>query len=105
MNGRHPDVPLSSAILPEQGDTAGHAQLRLDQDVVAALNLEFQAAVKSNEAETTDRVLYPQYALVPGNGWVIAREKLLEGARSAFRTFQIQDKIPGTQTVRVWGWR
>ena len=70
MNGRHPDVPLSSAILPEQGDTADHVQLLSDQDVMAALNLEFQAAVKSNEAETTDRVLQPQYALVLANGWV-----------------------------------
>jgi hypothetical protein len=66
MNGRHPDVPLSSAILPEEGDTANHVQLLSDQDV-AAVNLEFQSAVKSNEAEPMDRVLHPQYALVLGD--------------------------------------
>jgi hypothetical protein len=49
-----------------QGDTANHVQLLSDQDV-AAVNLELQSAVNSNEAEPMDRVLHPQYALVLGD--------------------------------------
>jgi hypothetical protein len=30
--------------------------------------------------------------------------KLLEDARTAFCTIQIQDGLPGTQTLRMWGW-
>lgn len=95
--------PGKPAIAPGGCTAAGHAQLRSDHDVVAALDLEFQAAVKCNDADTMDRILHPQYALVLGDGRVVAREKLLQEARSARCTFEIQDELPGTQTVRVWG--
>ena len=52
-----------------------------DQQVVAALDIEHQAAVKRNDVETMDRILHPHFVLVRGDGRVVTREEAIEGAR------------------------
>ena len=74
-----------------------------DRQAVAALDLEYQAAVKRNDAGSMDRILHPEFALVLGNGTVVSREELLEDARLRRSEFEIQDEDKGTQVVRVWG--
>ena len=74
-----------------------------DQQIVAALDVEYQAAVKRNDAPTMDRILHPKFALVRGDGRVVSREDIINGARSGAYEFEIQDEVEGTQTVRVWG--
>lgn len=74
-----------------------------DRQVVAALDIEYQAAVKRNDAETMDRILHPHFVLVRGDGRVVTREDIIGGARSGAFEFEMQDEIEGTQTVRIWG--
>jgi uncharacterized protein (TIGR02246 family) len=74
-----------------------------DRRAVAALDTEYQAAVKRNDAETMARILADDFILVLGNGTVVNRAELLEEARSGRIQYALQDEEPGTQTVRVWG--
>jgi len=74
-----------------------------DAKIVAALDTEFQAAVKRNDAGTMGRILADDAILVTGRGSIFTREQQLEPARRKERTYERQDEEPGTQTVRVWG--
>lgn len=83
--------------------SAAFADVEKDRAEVAALDLEYQAAVKRNDAATMDRILHEQYYLVLGSGKVISREELLAEARDKTITYEVQDEEPGSQTVRIWG--
>ena len=72
-----------------------------DRRAVAALDLEYQAAVKRNDFVVMDRILHPDFVLVTGNGHVFDREALFESERTT--TYEQQDEMPGSQTVRVYG--
>ena len=72
-----------------------------DRLAVAALDLEYQAAVKRNDFAVMDRILHPDFALVTGAGHVFDREALFESERVT--TYEQQDETPGSQTVRVFG--
>ena len=74
-----------------------------DRRTVSALDVEYQAAVKRNDAETMGRILDDNFVLILGNGTVITRAQLLDGARSGQIVYERQDEEPGSQTVRVWG--
>jgi ketosteroid isomerase-like protein len=82
---------------------SAHADPEEDRAAVAALDIQYQAAVKVNDAAVMDRILHPVFALVLGNGIVIGREELLKAARLKTNIFEIQDEEPGTQQVRIWG--
>jgi ketosteroid isomerase-like protein len=83
----------------------GSAASDADQDrrTVAALDVEYQAAVKRNDADAMARILGEPYALVLGNGTVVTRDELLAEARARTIEYERQDEDEGTQTVRVWG--
>lgn len=74
-----------------------------DERAVAAMDIEYQAAVKRGDVKTMERILHPQFALVRGNGQVVSRDDILDGARSGAYEYEAQDEIEGTQAVRVWG--
>jgi ketosteroid isomerase-like protein len=74
-----------------------------DKATVAALDVQYQAAVKVNDAETMARILHPQMTLVLGSGAVVTREDLLREARAKTTVYEIQDEEPGSQTVRLFG--
>jgi ketosteroid isomerase-like protein len=74
-----------------------------DRALVAALDVQYQAAVKANDAEAMARILHPQMILVVGSGAVITREDLLKEARARSIAYEIQDEEPGSQTVRLYG--
>jgi ketosteroid isomerase-like protein len=74
-----------------------------DRAKVAALDTEYQAAVKRNDADTMGRILADDFVLVLGNGTTYTRADLLESARTAKISYEQQDEDPGTQIVRVWG--
>lgn len=74
-----------------------------DAKAVAALDTEYQLAVKMNDAETMDRILHDEFILVLGHGRTYSKEDLLEPARTGEITYEQQDEEAGTQTVRVWG--
>lgn len=74
-----------------------------DAQLVAALDTEFQAAVKHNDVATIGRILADDMILVTGRGRVFTREDHLVAARKKERIYEKQDEEPGTRTVRVWG--
>jgi ketosteroid isomerase-like protein len=80
-----------------------HASPEDDRAKVAALDTEYQAAVKRNDAETMGRILADDFVLVLGNGKTYTRADLLESARSGKVVYEQQDEDEGTQIVRVWG--
>ena len=74
-----------------------------DAKAVAALDTEFQAAVKHNDADTIGRILGDGMILVTGRGAIFTRAQHIEAARNQERIYEQQDEEPGTQVVRVWG--
>ncbi|HEY0650684.1 nuclear transport factor 2 family protein [Phenylobacterium sp.] len=82
--------------------SAGAAQAD-DAATVAALDVQYQAAVKANDAETMAKILHPQMILVVGSGAVITRDDLLSESRKQTIAYEVQDEEPGSQTVRMFG--
>ena len=80
-----------------QGNGAGES----DRKAVAALDTEYQAAVKINDAAGMDRLLADNFALVTGSGKTYARADLLNEARSGRFVYEHQEDT--AQTVRLWG--
>jgi ketosteroid isomerase-like protein len=74
-----------------------------DRRTVAALDVEFQAAVKHHDAVTIDRIQHPDMILVLGDGRIHTKADHLAAARDRTIEYEIQDEEPGTQTVRVLG--
>ena len=74
-----------------------------DAKVIAALDTEYQLAVKQNNAEVMNRILHDDFALVLGNGKSYTKNNLLNDARAQRFKYEKQDEIEGTQVVRVWG--
>ena len=72
-----------------------------DQRTIAALDKEYQLAVKNNDAETMDRILSDDFFLVLGNGTTYNKADLLKQARERSITWERQED--SNQTVRVWG--
>jgi ketosteroid isomerase-like protein len=72
-----------------------------DKKIIAALDTQYQAAVKENDAATMDRILADDFILVTGSGKTYTKADLLEEARSGRVTYERQDDT--NQTVRVWG--
>ena len=74
-----------------------------DAKSVAALDTEFQLAVKNNDADTIGRILADDMILVTGRGAIFTRAQHIEAAQKQERIYEQQDEEPGTQVVRVWG--
>jgi hypothetical protein len=72
-----------------------------DEKAVAALDTEYQAAVKRNDAAVMDRILADDFALVTGSGKVVTKAALLEEARTGRTVYEHQEDTE--QTVRVLG--
>lgn len=68
---------------------------------VAALDAEFQAAVKTNDAAAVERLLPSDYILVSATGDVQTKADLLSEARR--RTYVYEHQEDSHQTVRIWG--
>jgi len=82
--------------------TAGATE-EADRRAVAALDSEFQAAVKNNNADAMARILHKDMVLVLGDGSVGSRDDQLQEARGKVILYEIQDEEQGTQSVRVSG--
>lgn len=79
------------------------ASVESDRKTVAALDTEYQAAVKRNDADIMDRIMHDDFVLVLGSGKTLTRDYLLSEAASGVYRYEQQDEIDGTQAVRVWG--
>jgi ketosteroid isomerase-like protein len=68
---------------------------------VAALDTEFQAAVKRNDVAAVDRLLPSDYTLVSATGNVQTKADLVNEARQKKYVYTHQED--SHQTVRMWG--
>jgi len=80
--------------------TPGHAAPN-DEKTVAALDTEYQAAVRKKDVAAMDRLLPANFVLVTGKGRVIGKADLLAEERRADLVFTHQEDTQ--QTVRIWG--
>lgn len=72
-----------------------------DIAAVAALDTQYQAAVKANDAAGMAKILADDFILVIGNGSVSTKADLLKEAKDRIREYTHQEDTE--QTVRVWG--
>jgi len=72
-----------------------------DAATVAALDTEYQAAVKRNDAAAMDRILADDFVLVTGRGQTFTKADLLRDARAKSSVYEHQEDTE--QKVRVWG--
>ena len=80
---------------------AAGADSAADEKNVAALDTEYQAAVKVNDANTMDRILADDFVVVLGTGQIYTKSDLLDMART--KRVQYEHHEESDQTVRVWG--
>ncbi|MEP7072409.1 MAG: nuclear transport factor 2 family protein [Verrucomicrobiota bacterium] len=76
-----------------------------DEKAVAALDTEYQAAVKDNNAEKMSRILAEDFVLVTGLGKIFTKADLLEEARSRRLTCERQEiaaKRSGSGATPQW---
>ena len=94
--------PLFDLIFrPHDPTSIANSSTTEDQKAVAALDTEYQAAVKINDAATMARLLADDYTLVIGSGKTFTKSDLVEEARSGLIIYEHQEDTQ--QTVRVWG--
>jgi len=70
---------------------------------VAALDTQYQAAVKANDTKVIDRILADDFVLVTGRGTVSTKADLLKEAQEKQTIYEHQEEEAGSQKVRVWG--
>jgi ketosteroid isomerase-like protein len=73
----------------------------VEEKAVEAIDIEYQAAVKKNDADTMDRILADDFVLVTGLGKTYTKADLLEEARSKRMVYEHQED--SARKVRVWG--
>jgi ketosteroid isomerase-like protein len=88
-------VLMTMASISRAGSSVG------DEKAVAALDTEYQAAVKKNDVATMDRILADDFVLVTGLGKTYTKADLLNEARSKRTIYECQED--SAQKVRVWG--
>ncbi len=95
-------VNWQATVLPK-AEEKSNSSASDDAKAVAALDTQYQAAVKANDAATMDRILADDFILVTGRGRVSTKADLLKEARDKHTVFEQQDEEEGSQKVRVWG--
>jgi ketosteroid isomerase-like protein len=83
------------------GGAASRANTTADQHAVAALDAEYQLAVKNNDADTMARILSDDFVLIWGTGQTFTRADLLNKARTKQVLYEQNEETD--KTVRVWG--
>ena len=81
---------------------AANADPASDQKAVSALDTQYQAAVKVNDATTMDRILADDFVVVTGTGKTYSKADLLNMARTKQVDYEHQEEV-SERTVRVWG--
>jgi ketosteroid isomerase-like protein len=74
-----------------------------DRSTVSSLDIQYQAAVERNDAETMARIHHENMTLVLSNGTVITGKQLEQGARDKARTYERQVVVDDSRVVRVLG--
>jgi len=96
-------MPLSTMLVAGLTGIAALAAPHADRDAVALIDRNYQEAVKRNDAAGMQKILHPDFLLVLGDGRRFDREDLLKDARLGRFTYELQDEVPDSQSVMVWG--
>ena len=91
---------LTLGILMTIGPRSRAASSADSEKAVAALDTDYQAAVKANDVATMDRILADDFVLVTGLGKTYTKADLLNAARSKRTLYEHQED--SAQKVRVW---
>lgn len=94
---------LTAALVALAVPRPARADAAADRAAVAALDVEYQAAVKRNDAAAMDRILHHDFVLVTGVGKTYDKKDLLDSARNQDAIYEHQEEVEGSQTVRVYG--
>jgi len=81
--------------------SAHTTQQPADEIMLTRLDIEYQEAVKNNDAATMDRILADDMALVTGDGTTYTKADLLKEARGKTVVYERQEATD--RTVRQWG--
>ncbi len=71
-----------------------------DRELVSRLDTQYQAAVRTHDVVTMDRILADDFTLVTGRGVVYSKADLLAEARDTAVVYERQEDT--NQTVRLW---
>jgi uncharacterized protein (TIGR02246 family) len=96
-------LAVALAGLPLPARLVAAASPTDDAAAVAALDTEYQAAVKRNDAAVMDRILADDFVVVTGRGQTFAKGDLIRSARERVFIYEHQEEIENSQKVRVWG--
>jgi uncharacterized protein (TIGR02246 family) len=91
---------LALAVVAGLAARRANASPADDRQTVSALDEEYQAAVKKNDAATMARILADDFVLVTSSGKVYTKADMLKDANGD-TTYEKNDE--DVQTVRVWG--
>ena len=80
-----------------------NASMEDDRKAVYSLDIQYQAAVERNDAETMSRIHHENMTLVLSNGTVITGAQLEQAARDKARTYERQVVVDDSRVVRVLG--
>src|SRR5262249_6480963 len=93
---------LGAVAFPALSLSTAHATTMSDDEKrVADLDMQYQSAVKRNDAATMDRILADDFVLVTGRGATYSKKDLLKVARAGSEQYEHQED--SQQKVRVWG--
>jgi ketosteroid isomerase-like protein len=103
-----PGARLLFTLLVSMNTLLGEAAMsseseEADRRAVAQLDIEFQRAVKANNAAAMSRIMHPSMVLILGDGRIETRDQQLIEADEKRVSYEIQDEDPGTKTTRVYG--
>lgn len=87
--------------VPSTPSAAAIDDATAEKKVVAALDAEYQEAVKRNDAVRMDRILSDNFILVTSSGKTYTKSELLDEAKSGRMVYEHQED--SDKTVRLWG--
>jgi uncharacterized protein (TIGR02246 family) len=94
-------IILALAVVALSLNRASASTADDDKKAVAALDAEYQAAVKKNDASTMDKILADDFVLVTGSGKIYSKADMINDAQGGKTKYEHNDEK--VQTVRVWG--
>src|SRR5205823_12147189 len=97
--GEQVSSAASSSPRPAAPAPAERSMQKDDAQTVAALDSEYQAAVKTNDAATMDRILADDFVLIHGAGQTLNKPDVLKQAREKQAKYEHHEIEPGSQKV------
>jgi ketosteroid isomerase-like protein len=96
------ETAVSSGSVAAENATTASSPKDDDVRLVAALDSEYHAAVKTNDASTMDRILADDFVFVSGGGPKLTKQDVLNKARANQDKYEHHEVEEGSQNVRVW---